>query len=199
METAKSGKPTSILQPSKLLPKNTKVEVWDLIVRLCHWGLVLSFAAAYISGDEWRGLHLFAGYATLIMIVLRLLWGIAGSKYARFSQFVKPLPVVAAYVRDVMNGRDVRNLGHNPAGGAMIIAMLVLLTALSVSGVLLTTDAFWGSEPMDMIHGALADLTLFCIVVHVSGVVFTSIRTRENLILAMLSGRKRAPDNADID
>ena len=81
----------------------------------------------------------------------------------------------------------------------MAIALLVLLTAVSGSGVLLTSDAFWGSETMDIIHGTLADITLVCIAFHVSGVIFTGIRTRENLIWSMIAGRKRAPDDGDVD
>ena len=80
----------------------------------------------------------------------------------------------------------------------MAIALLVLLTAVSGSGVLLTTDPFWGSETMDTIHGTLADITLVCIAVHVSGVIFTSIKTGENLTWTMITGFKRAPDDGDV-
>lgn len=198
METANPEKPTSIRQLSKPSPKSTKVEVWDFFVRLFHWSLVLSFAIAYVSGDGWRGLHLFAGYAALALIAARLLWGAVGPKYARFAHFVKSPKTVAVYVRDVLKRRDARYLGHNPAGGAMIVVMLMLLAAVSVSGVLLTTDAFWGSEAMDMIHRVLANITVFCIVAHVLGVVFTSISTKENLMWSMMSGRKRAPCDRDI-
>ena len=197
METANRGKLTSIQQASKPSPKNTKVEVWDLFVRFFHWSLVVSFAAAYITGDAWRGLHIAAGYAALALIAARMLWGVAGTKYARFSQFLKPPAAVAAYMRDVFHKREARHLGHNPAGGAMVIAILILLSALCASGVLLTSDAFWGSETMDTIHGTLADIMVVCIAVHVWGVVFTSIRTRENLIWTMITGQKRAPDHED--
>lgn len=198
METANPEKPTSIRQLSKPSPKSIKVEVWDLFIRLFHWSLVISFSVAYASGDGWRGFHLFAGYAALALIAGRLLWGVIGTKYARFAHFVTSPKKIVVYVRDVLNRRDARYLGHNPAGGAMIVVMLVLLAAVSVSGVLLTTDAFWGSEAMDMIHRVLANITVFCIVAHVLGVVFTSISTKENLIWSMMSGRKRAPRDRDI-
>lgn len=180
------------------MPSSTRIEVWDLYVRLFHWGLVLSFAVAYITGDGWRGLHLFTGYTALVLIAGRLLWGFFGTKYARFANFVASPSTVAAYVRDVLRRRAARYLGHNPAGGAMIIVMLLLLTAVSVSGVLLTTDAFWGSDAMEMVHSVLADLAVACIAVHVAGVLFTSASTGENLVRSMMTGRKRAPGDNDI-
>ena len=198
METGNCGKPTSIQQHSNLSPRDTRVEVWDPFVRLFHWGLALSFAATFVTGQESRDLHIFAGYATLALIAARIFWGGAGAKYARFSQFVKQPATIAAYMRDVFHRREAHYLGHNPAGGAMMIALLVLLTAAGGSGVLLTTDAFWGSETMDIIHGTLAYITFVCIAVHVSGVIFTSIRTRENLVWTMITGYKRAPSDGDV-
>ena len=127
-----------------------------------------------------------------------MLWGVAGTRYARFSHFVKPPAIVAGYMPDVFCKREALNLGHNPAGGAMMIALLVLLVAVGVAGVLLPRDAFWGSETMDGILGTLADITLVCIAVHISGITFTSSRTRENLIWTMTTGNKRAPDDGDV-
>ena len=198
METGNLGKPTSIQPPFKRPPKDTKVEVWDPFVRLFHWGLTLSFAVTYVTGQESRDLHILAGYAALALIAARILWGTVGAKYARFSQFVKRPTAIAGYMSDIFRRREARYLGHNPAGGAMAIALLVLLTAVSGSGVLLTTDPFWGSEAMDTLHGTLANITLVCIVGHVAGVVFTSCRTRENLTWSMITGHKRAPDDGDV-
>ena len=198
METENPEKPISIQPRSKPLPSSTKIEVWDPYIRLFHWGLLLSFAVAYITGDGWRGFHLASGYTALGLIAGRLLWGFFGTKYARFANFMASPSTVAAYVRDVLRRRAARYLGHNPAGGAMILVMLLLLTAVSVSGVLLTTDAFWGSEAMDLAHGALADITVFCIAVHVCGVFLTSASTGENLVRSMITGRKRAPGVNDI-
>lgn len=175
-----------------------RVPVWDRFVRLFHWSLVAAFAVTYITGDAWRSYHVAAGYAALFLIIARVLWGRNGSRHARFSQFVISPAAILDYLRDVTRGREARYLGHNPAGGAMILMMLILLMAVCGSGVLMTTDAFWGSENMDHIHGALADITLLCIVVHVAGVIFTSIRTKENLVWSMMTGRKRAPDEGDV-
>jgi len=172
--------------------------VWDLFVRIFHWSLAASFAVAWISGDDWKSLHIWAGYAAGALIAMRLLWGVMGTHYARFTQFVRPPLVVADYLRDVATGREARYLGHNPAGGAMILALLVTLAGLSVSGWLLTTDAFWGSEAMEGIHEMLAYLALVLVALHIVGIAFASVRHHENLVRAMITGRKRMSGPADV-
>lgn len=172
--------------------------VWDAFVRVFHWSLVASFALAWISGDDWKSLHLWSGYAAAALIAMRLVWGLVGTHYARFSQFVRPPLVVASYLRDVATGREARYLGHNPAGGTMIVTLLATLTGLCLSGWLLTTDAFWGSALMEGIHETLANFALLLVGLHIAGVVWTSIRHHENLLFGMVSGKKRAPELGDI-
>jgi cytochrome b len=172
--------------------------VWDAFVRVFHWSLVASFAVAWLSGEDWKSLHIWAGYAAAALIALRLVWGLIGTHYARFSQVVRPPLVVASYLRDVATGREARYLGHNPAGGAMIVALLATLVGLCLSGWLLTTDTFWGSEPMEDIHETLANLALILVGLHIAGVVVSSIQHNENLIRSMITGRKRAADSGDV-
>ena len=172
--------------------------VWDAFVRVFHWSLVASFAVAWVSGDDWKTLHIWAGYAAAALIAMRLIWGLVGTHYARFSQFVRSPLVVASYLRDVTTGREARYLGHNPAGGAMITALLATLTGLCVSGWLLTTDAFWGSELMEGMHETLANLALVLVGLHIAGVLWASIRHHENLLRSMVTGIKRAPESGDI-
>jgi cytochrome b len=172
--------------------------VWDVFVRVFHWGLVTSFALAWISGDDWKALHLWAGYSAAALIAMRLVWGMIGTPHARFRRFVRSPLVVADYLKDVATGREARHLGHNPAGGAMIAGLLVTLIGLCVSGWLLTTDAFWGSEVMEDIHETLANLALVLVSFHIVGVIWASFRHRENLIGAMITGKKRAPEASDV-
>ncbi len=172
--------------------------VWDAFVRIFHWGLVTSFAVAWLSGDDWKSLHIWAGYAAAGLIGLRLVWGLIGTRYARFSQFVRSPLVVASYLRDVATGREARYLGHNPAGGVMIVALLATLSGLCLSGWLLTTDTFWGSELMEGTHEALANLALVLVALHIAGVVLASLRHHENLIRSMVTGRKPAPEPGDV-
>ncbi len=172
--------------------------VWDIFVRVFHWGLAASFIVAWVTGDDWKALHLWAGYSAAALIAMRLIWGVIGTPHARFSQFVKSPLVVANYLKDIVTGREVRHLGHNPAGGAMIVALLATLIGLCISGWLMTTDAFWGSEMMEDIHETLANLALTLVGLHVAGVLWASFRHHENLIRAMVTGRKRVPESGDV-
>jgi cytochrome b len=172
--------------------------VWDPFVRIFHWSLVASFAVAWIAGDDWKALHIWAGYAASALIAMRIAWGVVGTRYARFSQFVRSPLAVASYLRDVITGREARYLGHNPAGGAMIMALLVTLTGLCLSGWLLTTDAYFGSEFMEDLHEMLVNVALALVGLHVAGVALASLRHRENLARAMVTGTKRGPASGDI-
>jgi cytochrome b len=172
--------------------------VWDVFVRVFHWGLVASFTVAWISGDDWKTLHLWAGYSAAALITMRLVWGVIGTPHARFGRFVRSPLVVANYLKDVATGREARHLGHNPAGGAMILVLLTTLVGLCVSGWLLTTDAFWGSEVMENIHETLANFALVLVGLHIAGVMWASFRHHENLVCSMFTGKKRAPEPGDV-
>lgn len=169
------------------------VGVWDLFVRIFHWSLVGLFAVAFATGDEIEWLHIRIGYAIAALIALRIVWGFVGSRYARFSNFVRSPRSVAAYLLQAAQSRAPRYLGHNPAGGAMIVALLVMITGLAATGFAMTTDAFWGAKWVEHLHEALAYATLGLVVLHIAGVVFSSLEHGENLVRAMVTGRKRAP------
>jgi cytochrome b len=172
--------------------------VWDPFVRVFHWGLVTSFAVAWLVPGRSEDIHFWAGYAAAGLVTLRLAWGIAGSRYARFSQFVRRPAAVAAYLGAILRGTEPRHIGHNPAGGAMIIALLLGIAVTAVSGWLMTTDAYFGDDTIQMLHSYAAHGVLALVVLHVAGVALASIRHRENLVLAMISGRKRAPESEDV-
>jgi cytochrome b len=168
------------------------VRVWDPFVRIFHWSLVSLFILAFVTGDETEWLHLTAGYAIGALVVLRIIWGFAGPRHARFSDFVRTPREVIDYVRSVIRLRASRYLGHNPAGGVMIIALLAMLIGISATGFMMTTDAFWGAQWVEDLHEGLVYATLGLIALHVVGVVFSSIEHGENLVKAMITGRKRA-------
>ena len=182
-----------------------QIKVWDIFVRAFHWSLVASFTIAYATEEEWLSLHLAAGYAVAGLVLLRLLWGVIGTRYARFSDFVYRPAEVRAFLRDTLRLRARRYIGHNPAGGAMILLMLASLTLTSLSGVALygmgesagplaMLGESWGrfTEPMEELHEFFASVTLLLVLVHVAGVLVESLIHRENLIKSMLTGRKRA-------
>lgn len=171
------------------------VKVWDPLVRIFHWSLVAAFAIAWATGDELDRLHEIVGYVVVGLVGFRLVWGLIGSRHARFADFVRGPGTVSAYVRDIMRFRAKRYLGHNPAGGAMIIALLTMLAAICGTGIMMTMDAFWGVEWVEEVHEITVNITLGLILLHLLGVLFASIEHGENLVKSMFTGRKRAADN----
>jgi cytochrome b len=181
-----------------------EVRVWDPAVRLFHWTLAGAFLVAYFTEDELQVLHVNAGYLIGAIILFRLVWGFVGPGHARFSDFVRPPSQVLDYLRQAVHFRAPRHLGHNPAGGAMILALLVTLTVTVVSGIALygTTDfagplsgVFRGEAAADVLealHEVGANLTLILVGLHLAGVLLSSVEHGENLIKSMFTGRKKA-------
>jgi len=167
------------------------VKVWDPLVRVFHWALVTFYAVAWIAADEWDRLHDVAGYGVAALVGLRVVWGLIGTRNARFSDFIFRPSAVVAYLKDAALFRAKRYLGHNPAGGAMVIAMLLSLAAVSATGIMMTSDAFWASEWVEEVHEIAANLTLVLVALHLAGVVLASFEQRENLVAPMFNGMKR--------
>jgi cytochrome b len=174
------------------------IRVWDAFVRTFHWTLALSFAVAWLASEDSGQVHAIAGYVLGGLVVARLAWGFLGPRYARFSQFVRPPGAVVDYLRSIAAGSERRFIGHNPAGGAMIVIMLASLTVTAVTGWLLTTDAFWGSIPMQLLHSIVAHGLLLLVFLHLGGVALSSVRHNENLVGAMVFGVKRAARPGDV-
>jgi len=173
-----------------------EVPVWDPLVRVVHWSQAALIVAAWLTADAWKWLHERFGYVVAALVALRVLWGFVGSRHARFADFVRGPRAVVAYLGALARGSAPRMLGHNPAGGAMIVALLATVAATTFTGWLQTTDAFFGSSRLEAMHDALANLILALAAVHVGGVIFESWRHRESLVGAMLTGRKRGPDTS---
>lgn len=174
------------------------VRVWDPLVRLFHWSLVGLFAFAFLTGDEWQKPHEFAGYVIGGLIAFRLVWGLIGSRHARFSSFVYRPSTVAGFLADTVRLKARRYLGHNPAGGLMVIALLGVIAVISISGWMMTTDAYWGVGWVEELHEAAAFTALGLIALHIGGVIVAGFEHGENLVRAMITGRKRAAGPNDI-
>jgi cytochrome b len=167
-----------------------KVLVWDVPVRLVHWLLVASFAGAFLTAESerLRALHVLFGTTLAGLVVFRLVWGIVGTRYARFASFAFGPRAVLRYLRSVATLKSVRYIGHTPGGSWAIWLMLGLGLAAAATGY----GAYaGGAEWLEDTHGALAWVLLAVVVVHVTGVAVGSVLHRENLVLAMLTGRKR--------
>ena len=168
-----------------------EIKVWDLLVRVLHWSLVLGVVGAWLTRDGEDPRHLQLGYAVLAIVVVRIVWGFVGSRYARFTDFMRSPRATIAYLKEVVFHREPRYIGHNPLGGWMIVALLATVLGICVTGWLYTTDRFWGVAWVGELHEGLTDVLIGLVVLHLLGVVFTSIRQRENLVKAMFTGAKR--------
>mgnify|MGYP001043017983 FL=1 len=174
-----------------------KILVWDWPVRIGHWLLVGTFVLAWITGDseEWRLVHAFAGGTVVGVILFRLLWGFVGTRHARFTSFVRGPGAVLDYVFGLLRGDASKYAGHNAAGGWAIVALLVLGVLSGASGWLVYQNL--GGEWLEEVHEALASGMLTVAIIHVAGVVVSSLAHRENLVRSMLTGFKRGrPDEA---
>lgn len=188
-----------------------EVKVWDPFVRIFHWTVVVSFFVAYVTEDEVMWLHELAGYIILALVLARIVWGVVGTRYARFSNFIYKPSTVKQYFNDSIHFKSKRYLGHNPLGGVMVILLLIMLLLTSWSGIeaegsseisavniefiksAIADDDHknGGHEIWEEIHEFLANTTLFLVFLHVAGVIFSSIAHGENLVRAMVTGRKR--------
>lgn len=181
-----------------------EIKVWDPVVRIFHWALVLFVAIAFYTGDDLLKFHVQAGYAVLALIVFRVFWGFFGPKYARFSEFFYRPKVVYGYLKDLLSFKAKRYIGHGPAGGTMVIALIISLIFISITGlvlyggeeaagpfagVLAGTSPFW-IKAMEEAHEVLAGLIVLLVGFHVGGVLFASFAHGENLIKSMITGYK---------
>ncbi|MBW8843677.1 MAG: cytochrome b/b6 domain-containing protein [Burkholderiales bacterium] len=180
----------------------TRIHVWDALVRVLHWTLAAAVTTAWVSGrwppHDFDAVHHTAGYVAGAAVLLRLAWGFTGARYARLAQFVRGPRTVLAYARAMGSGHEPRYVGHNPLGGWMVLLLWSSAFALALTGWLYTTDWLWGYEWLSDLHAALAWLIATLVIGHLGGVVVASWRHRENLVGAMFSGRKRAPEGDDI-
>ena len=184
----------------------TQVRVWDVPVRVFHWALVAGFATAYVSAEMHQlALHVWLGYALLALVAFRLVWGFTGNPYARFKSFIFSPQETLAYVRSLRGGHPAHYYGHNPAGALMVFALLGVLLAIFVSG-LVTLAVIDFEGPLLFLanrvsddtacffrhaHDFFVNVALLLIPLHLLGVVSGSIQHRENLVRSMVTGMKR--------
>lgn len=167
-----------------------KVLVWDMPVRLFHWLMVLCFAGAYLTAEteRWRLVHVTLGYTMAGLVAFRLIWGLIGTRHARFASFVRGPAAVLRYLRSLPSGQPEHHLGHNPAGALAIMLILGLTAAVTSTGWAHFNEM--GGEWLEEAHEVLANLMLIIIGVHVAGVAVSSRLHRENLVRAMITGYK---------
>lgn len=180
------------------------VKVWDLFVRLSHWLIVLLVVSAWVSahyGDVEYKWHTWNGYTVFVLVITRLIWGIVGSTSARFSQFLTFPKRILLYLIDLVRGEAPNYLGHNPAGGWMVITVLFVLLAQATTGLFSSDDivnegpfVYYASSDVVALmtgwHHFFFDLLTILIVLHVLAVLYHQIIKKEKIIMAMIHGRK---------
>ncbi len=215
--------------------KNNSIKVWDVFVRIFHWTLVGVMIGQYLTGDRFKNVHIKLGYFLICLVLARILWGFFGSKHARFSDFLYGPGAIIDYLKVLIKGRPKHYIGHNPAGGLMIIVMLFSLLVTAFTG--LKTLGSRGQGPLadhgisivrlayadkdehdddqhkyrkgreqkskehefwEEIHEVMTGFMIFLIIVHISGVIVSSWVHKENLILAMITGRKKRQPSTDL-
>ncbi len=178
------------MKPMMNPPAQRTVLVWDLPVRAFHALLALSFIGAYVTAESerWRLVHVSLGYTVAALVAFRLVWGLLGTRHARFVDFVRGPKAVSRYVGSLLRGQPEHHAGHNPAGGLAIVALLLLALAVAGSGWAGYVEL--GGEWVKQVHEAVANLMLGVVVVHVAGVLVSSWLHRENLVRGMVTGRK---------
>lgn len=186
------------------------IRVWDPFVRLFHWTLVVAFAIAYLTEDDPFWLHVTAGFIVAGLVAARIVWGFVGPQHARFSDFIYGPSAIVGYLKGLATGTSKRYLGHSPAGGAMVVALLLALAGTTGTGAYMyfTGDveeadehrASGGAEgerhkgeedALEEVHEFFANLTLFLVILHLGGVATASFAHRENLPRSMVTGLKR--------
>lgn len=175
------------------------IKVWDPLVRIFHWSLVSCIAVSWFTADDIRTAHEVVGYAAMVLIATRVLWGFAGTRYARFSQFLRGPHSVWRYARQIAAGQAPRYIGHNPLGAWMAVALMLMVMAIGGTGWMLTLDAFFGNEGLESLHEGLAVALLLLAATHVAGALFTGWSHQENLVRSMFSGIKHPPQSGDVE
>ncbi len=171
-----------------------QIKVWDPFVRLFHWSVAVLFLANYWL-IESGSVHDWVGYTLAALVVMRLVWGVIGSPYARFDNFFPTPRRVRIYLSRLVNDQPTMVVGHNPIGSLMILMLLSLLITLSISGWMTGLDMFWGVDWVEILHETVADITQIFVVVHVAAIFTADLWRKEGLLKAMVTGWKHVDGN----
>jgi cytochrome b len=170
----------------------SEVQVWDGVVRLFHWIVVTGCVLDLFVLDDGKAAHRFVGYVVAGALTLRFLWGILGPGHARFADFVPSLTTLKRYLTALLRGGEPRYIGHNPAGALVMLTLMGLLAAVSITGWMLTLDAYFGDKALEELHEGIANFIFVLAGLHAAAAIYEGRRHKENLVWAMVTSRKRA-------
>ena len=179
--------------------EKTKILVWDAPVRVFHWLMVFSFAGAYLTAESerWRLIHVTLGYTMGGLVAFRIVWGLIGTRYARFSSFVRGFATVKRYIVSLLDGKPEHHVGHNPAGAVAIVLLLLSSLVIVATGWAAYNEV--GGNLVEKLHDVSANFMMLIVIIHVAGVVVSSWLHHENLIRSMVTGKKIAAPNQGIN
>lgn len=179
--------------------EKTKILVWDAPVRVFHWLMVLSFAGAYLTAESerWRLIHVTLGYTMGGLVAFRIVWGLIGTRYARFSSFVRGFATVKRYIVSLLDGMPEHHVGHNPVGAVAIVLLLLSSLVIVATGWAAYNEV--SGNLVEKLHDVSANFMLYIVIIHVAGVVVSSWLHHENLIRSMVTGKKIAAPNQGIN
>ncbi len=179
--------------------KKTFVLVWDVPIRVFHWLLAMCFLGAWLTSESerWQLLHLAFGNSMAILIAFRLVWGLVGTRYARFTQFVKGPSAALRYLRSIFSVKPQHFVGHNPAGAFAFLAVMGMTALVVASGYVSYHEI--GGKWLSEVHEWLAGAMLALIGVHIAAALLTSVLHGENLVRAMVTGKKTAEPDQGIE
>mgnify|MGYP000011635582 FL=1 len=166
------------------------VKVWDIWVRITHWAVAAGIFANLIVTEGGSDVHEYMGYAVVALVVSRLLWGLVGSQYARFSNFFPTPTRIREHMTDIKQHKFQGHLGHNPLGALMMFALWGVIIALGITGYLQTTDQFWGDDSIQAIHEFLANSLWVLVPLHVAAAIIMGRLQQQNLVKSMITGEK---------
>ena len=167
------------------------IMVWDMPVRVVHWLLAICFAGGWLTSESERlaMIHYAFGYTACLLVLIRLLWGLIGTRYARFSQFLKSPKAVLEHFMAMLRGHPHHDVGHNPAGGLVMFALMLLILLIGFTGYL-SVKEFLGNFASEA-HEVVANLVLGLVIVHIVAAIGMSLIERQNLVRSMVTGKKR--------
>ena len=172
-------------------PKTRQVRVWDILVRVTHWTVAAGITANLLFTEEGSELHQYVGYTVVGLVVIRLLWGFVGTRYARFSDFFPTPARIKHHLSDLSIRRtDEQHLGHNPLAAIMMFALWAVIIGLGISGYLMEAKIFGSKDILEEIHGILANSLYLLVPLHIISVIAMSYWERQNLIKSMITGNK---------
>jgi cytochrome b len=177
--------------------KKQAILVWDFPVRVFHWLLVISFAGAWLTseGEALQLIHYAFGYSACAMILFRIVWGVVGTRYARFTQFIKGPAATWQHIKSLLVGKQSLGPGHNPAGALVMISLVILILLIDLTGYWIVKDVL--GEWMSGAHEAISTLALGFVLLHVVAAIIMSLLQKENLVKSMFTGMKQgSPEQA---